>query len=206
MNRFFQTKAHLNTFFLLVATVVMVDKQIILDTIQKMLNSGLTDAVIVSTLKDVGLKENDIQSYLSEAKQTTHGNSVQLVETNEPPVLSALRQKNPASGIIAESKQDELHQENMLLHTTTHAALENSSAQLSELGQKFDSLQQKISALSSLPIGDLAAKLSMYDKRMAALSADVTDLKAQTRALRDVLEKVLDTNRTIVQEMQSKKN
>lgn len=193
----------------------MVDKQIVLDTIKKMLNAGLQDSVIVSTLKDVGLKEAEIAAYLAEAK----GRPV------APPLSSPPFASSAGSSSISFRSGEELeegqsvemalnpplpgrqqHQENVLMHTTTHAALESSSSQLQEVLQKMVSIDQKMGQISSLPLTELNAKIVNYDKRMAGIVAEIADLKSQTSALRDILEKVLDTNRSILQELESKKN
>ncbi len=185
----------------------MVDKQIVMDTIKKMLNAGLSDAVIVSTLRDVGLKEAEIAAYLAEAKgrppvsptttSTATAGPLQETEEQEQSIEMALKQQPQAQ---------QQHQENVLLHTTTHAALESSSTQLQEILQKLALIDQKMTAISSLPLVELNAKIVNYDKRIASITAEIADLKSQTSALRDILEKVLDTNRSVLQELESKKN
>lgn len=181
----------------------MVDKQIVIDTIKKMMSAGLDDKVIVSTLKDVGLKESEIAAFLAEARGkpvTPFGSSPVLGNKleQEPETISQSRSQS----IPASSQQ---HQENVLLHTTTHAALETSSSQLQEITQKLLSLEQKMGAVASLPVADLNLRIVNFDKRVASITTEIADLKSQTSALREILEKVLDTNRSILQELESKK-
>lgn len=183
----------------------MVDKQIVMDTIKKMLNANLSDSVIVSTLKDVGLKEAEINAYLTEAK----GKPVispSFSRAAAGPLQEAAEEEQPFEMALKQPPQaQQQHQENVLLHTTTHAALESSSGQLQEIMQKLALIDQKMTAISSLPLVELNAKIVNYDKRIAGITAEIADLKSQTSALRDILEKVLDTNRSVLQELESKK-
>jgi hypothetical protein len=193
----------------------MVDKQIVLDTIKKMLNAGLQDSVIVSTLKDVGLKESEIASYLAEAKgkpvgatTTAFASSVTSGVAASPQfsVDESEEEQSVELSLNQQPQSQQQHQENVLLHTTTHAALESSSGQLQEILQKLVSIEQKMNAIASLPLTELNAKIVNYDKRIAGITTEIADLKSQTSALRDILEKVLDTNRSVLQELESKKN
>ncbi|MBU0636534.1 hypothetical protein KKE06_05915 [Candidatus Micrarchaeota archaeon] len=179
----------------------MVDKKIVLDTIQKMLDSGLEDAVIVSTLKDVGLSEEDIGAFLKEAKGKGASPLTASSPETEEKSAGALKKK-PVKG----TPSDAQHEENVLMHTTTQAAVIQSTQQMDDVLQKIGVLEKSLGVISQLPLQELNEKIVRFDKKISDLAKDVMETKAQTRALKEVLEKVLDTNRSILSELESKKN
>lgn len=177
----------------------MVERQIVLDTIRKMLSAGLEESVIIDTLKDVGLSEKEIPGFLGEAKGKSP-NAQPLTRTN-----STIEEPTMPPDFGQSTTENTVHQENALLHTTTHAALESSASQLDAVVQKLDALQTSLKNISSLPISDLNSKMAGFEKRVTGLASEMTEVRAQTQALREVLEKVLDTNRSILQELENKK-
>ena len=175
----------------------MVEKTIVLDTIKKMLDSGLDDSIIIVTLKDVGLSESEIDAYLAEAK-----------ESRASPITE-LQESAPAKIVVHEKgsvPKDARHEENVLMHTTTQAALDQSTQQLNEIVKKIGAMEKQLEVVSKLPLQELNEKIVRFDKKMMDLAKDIMEVKAQTTALKEVLEKVLDTDRSVLSELESKKN
>lgn len=181
----------------------MVEQQVILDTVKKMVSSGIEDSVIVATLRDVGLTDKEISAYIQRAKgYGTSGSDSDETENESEPLSN--RPRSSATGKSSSAKTPEA-EENLMLHSTTHAALEESGSQLEDVQQRLAIIEQKMSAIAALPLEDVSAKISRFDKKMLEISQNLLEVKARTQALNEILEKVLETNRNILSEFEKKK-
>ncbi len=159
----------------------MVDKEIVLDTVKKMYQSGIDDDVVMQTLKDIGLGDNEIRQYIAEAK----GESVSAVRS-EPKPLEARK-------IATEEKP-----EHVAMHTTTHVALEAQSEKTDELLAKISGLEKQLqSKRSAAPSTDLIA----INQRLAAMEKNLRELKAELGATKSIMEKILETDRKILNKL-----
>jgi len=159
----------------------MVDKEIVLETIKKMYESGIDDSVVVQTLKDIGLKPNEIQQYIDEVK----GVSPAAEPVPEPKPLEARM-------AAAEEKVD-----HGALHTTTHVALEEQSAKTTELLEKIESLESKLAVKGKGPSSDQIAT----NQRLGTIEKKVSDIKAEVEATRSIMEKILETDRKVLNKL-----
>ncbi len=158
--------------------VFVVDKEIVLDTIKKMYQSGIDDDVVKQTLKDIGLNEGEIIQYIAKAK----GIQVQASRP-EPKPLEARK-------IATEEKP-----EHVAMHTTTHVALEAQSAKTDELLAKISTLEKQVQNKSrSEPSTDLIA----INQRLAVIEKDLKKLKAELGATKSIMEKILETDRKVL--------
>jgi len=158
--------------------IFVVDKEIVLDTVKKMYQSGIDDDVVAQTLKDIGLNDKEIVQYIAEAK----GEQVQTLPS-EPKPLEARK-------IAAEEKP-----EHVAMHTTTHVALEDQSAKTDELLAKISGLEKNLQKKGN---GTPSTDLIAINQRLAAMEKDLRELKAGLGATKSIMEKILETDRKVL--------
>ena len=153
----------------------MVDKEIVLDTVKKMYQSGIDDDVVKQTLKDIGLNPNEIMEYITEAK----GEPVSAIKS-EPKPLEARK-------IATEEKP-----EHVAMHTTTHVALEAQAEKTNELLAKISELEKKLKSKSKTAA---STDFIAVNQRLAGMEKDLKELKAELGATKSIMEKILETDR-----------
>ncbi|MFH0954786.1 MAG: hypothetical protein V1777_01670 [Candidatus Micrarchaeota archaeon] len=185
----------------------MVDREVVLSTIRKMLDAGLNDQVITTTLSDVGLTPAEIKSYLGEAKKPVDSRqaraSVEPVVSAESSLDSSASSDSDSS--VSDSVQNPLAEENELLHETTHLSLAENQEVLQELTDRLSRIESLLAALSKIPVSELNIKIGSLDKKISDNIREIADVKAQTSALLEILEKILETDRNTLLELQKKK-
>ena len=216
----------------------MVRNEIILGTIKKMFSSGVDDDTVKSTLKDIGLNDSEIDSYIEEAKgrpkpqsvQKPAMQSVQAVsgEAREKAKPIAEEEPEDSESDAADEGYDEgadegqdidetdvAEDENLrgdlndfkesqeLGHSATHMALEGHSELLDELSKKLDVLSSMLEASPSLS-PETVKKIGSVDARLSSLEREMTEVKALAIALQDILKKILDTDRQILNRLEKK--
>jgi len=173
----------------------MVNRKVVLETIKKMYDSGVEDEIVEQTLRDIGIGNSEIKQYIAEVKQGSMP-AAEAAETGPFP-SQAPAEPAPAPGQEAIKKQlDENHGEQQAMHETTHTALESQAAHVDEVKEKLAVCEAKLTALSSkAESGEGNAALN---RRMAALEKEISDLKALTKALQTLMEKILETDRKVL--------
>jgi len=187
----------------------MVDKKVVVKTIKKMLDSGIEDEVIKSTLSDLGLTEEESIELLASAK----GEAVPLAqeqeeipeageteqEITEPPVeeenydIDAVIKKTSdriKNHLAEKENSDELKEQ------STHMKLEEHDGKLDEMHSKIDSLHSKLD--SSPVFMNLSKKVSSVEKDVSEIKSDLKELKAKTNAVHDIMKKILETERKLL--------
>jgi len=159
----------------------VVDKEIVMDTIKKMYQSGIEDDVIEQTLRDIGLTEEKVKAYISEAK----GLVPETGSAREPKPLATRM-------MAAEEKVD-----HSAMHETTHIALEGQSSKLSELIEKIEGLEKKLSAMPTME-QNMPQDLVSINQRLATIDKHISGLKAEIGATRLIMEKILETDRKVL--------
>ena len=169
----------------------MVDKQVVLETIKKMYESGIEDSVVEQTLRDIGLNDSEIRQYLAEAK----GIPLEQAQPQRPPSPSyAMRQ---ASTMRQEAGQH--NEEQSAMHATTHAALEAQAARSEEMLEKIASLEQKLAQPGQ---GSLSPEyLAGINQRIGTMEKKLTDMKAELTATKSIMEKILETDRKVLNKL-----
>jgi len=159
------------------------NEQIVNDTIKRMLAAGIDDETVISTLKDIGINEEQSKKLIVAQKS---GSGEQ--ETQEKEVVAPQR-------VIADNSIDDEAEQEDLKETTTLNMLDEHTNKLDEMNQKIEAVKKAVSTPSSVKeeyhVGQLEAKLD--------------DISAQTKALFAVLKQILETDRKILTELQLKK-
>ena len=180
----------------------MVDKSIVIDTIKKMFGSGLSEEVVTSTLKDIGLSDSEARQMIAEA--TGKAPAAQAAQA-QPKQIPVELHEQIAEATAARVKQhiDERSAEDALVHTTTQAVIVNYEARLAEISNRMANIEKKLSSITTLQ--DFAAKAISLDKKISNVETNLEEVKALTNALKSLLEKVLDTDRSVLAQLEDQK-
>ena len=179
----------------------MVKREVVLETIKKMHDSGIEQTVIENTLKNIGLSNTEIASYMSEVigvkpeapKQVPSIVAVETVPEDDVVERTAIRTAEKVNAHIAEKADaDELKE------TTTHAALTEHKDKLDEVHSSVNNLHAKV---DSFPVPDadaLLIEVKNLAQRVSTFEKELSDIKAITSATKSIMEKILDTDRKIL--------
>ena len=197
----------------------MVSNEVVLQTVKRMISSGVDDGTIKATLHGIGLPDSQISEIISQAKGLPLSQKSEPVQdaadsTEEPSEAGAddeLAQGDDSEyageedaggedlrGEIADSSQEQLAH-----HTTTHNILEQHTGKMDEMHKDIVGLHEKFDSAPKLSNEELA-KLSALDVRISALEKEVGETKANTIALQGLLQKILETDRKTLLELQKK--
>ena len=169
----------------------MVDKTVIMNTIKNMAASGVDEETIRTTLKGIGLADNEIDQALAEAGvegKTPAPTAVSTTEAIAEETAKKVREHIAEVG----AKQE-------LADVSTKAAIETHGAKLGEIGERVGEVAQKIGAIQTGT--DEAVAVS---KRLTEIEKQLADLKAQNEALQGLLQKILSTNREVLMNLPKK--
>ena len=188
------------------------EKEVVLDTIRKMVESGIDDATIMSTLQDVGLSETDIRSLLQIVKQgatknanplpTSKNNADEFMGLEEPSTddldaasLQAMQSlKNSSEEVgLAAAQLVNASEEQKNVFQQHQTQMQSMQSQVSDLHQKVSSIPSTIDE-----------RVKSIDQRLESMQIQLDDHKAMLQAFQDILKKVLDTNRSILIQLQKK--
>lgn len=187
----------------------MVRREIVLETVKKMYDSGLDDATISETLKDIGLSESEIGQYLSEAKGKNSDSNAEIDETDE---TDAVEEENPEQEIIAQKTAqkvmehlDDSHEEIAAQHAVTQSALEGHSEAISKVHENVSELHDKLDKFSSgTSSQEILSKIIELNTRISNLEKQLGEIKAVESATKSLLEKIFETNRSVLNELERK--
>jgi DNA repair exonuclease SbcCD ATPase subunit len=195
----------------------MVNEEVVLNTIKKMQEAGLSNPIIESTLTDLGLNQNQVRAFLARAKgedvEIPSSAKVKVEEPVEPapkkPFLSEEDRDAIASKTTEKIQQTMTEREasiqdhHSLKDSITHLALEQHGQQLKETHENVMSLHDKLDATNFQAVN---SRLTSLNTKIEKLSADVKDTKALSKALQTLLQKILEANQQILFEFQGKKS
>jgi hypothetical protein len=163
---------------------MMMNEKIIDDTIQRMLDAEIDDATIVSTLKDVGLSEEEARAQIEKIKKSSSENEDDVEsQIDDNSKLSSMQNE-----VNAQAKKSELHE------TTTHNMLNMHEQKIDDVARNIDEVKQTVYQTANKinnPSEPTGTKLS--------------EIAASQKALMKLLNDVLEVNRKILTELQMKK-
>jgi len=172
----------------------MVNKDVVMATVKKMYDSGIDDATVKSTLKDIGLSDEEMQGIMAEAK-----GGAPLAEAPPAPEAAAPAPESAAEAPqTPEIKQDiaSMKEDHDLAHTTAQAQMDEHTQTLGEVHQKVDDLSQRIDVTPAS--GDVLQRLEAMDNKINTIESQLAEIKGATDALQSLLKKILETNRKVL--------
>lgn len=179
----------------------MVKREVVLETIKKMHDSGIEQTVIENTLKNIGLSKEEISSYMAEItgekipKPRTVPTIVaaEAVPEDDDAEKIAIRTADKVKEHLAEKADaDELKE------TTTHAALIEHKNKLDEVHSSVNNLHAKVDSFSVPDADALLIEVKNLAQRVSTFEKKLSDIKAMTSATKSIMEKILDTDRKIL--------
>lgn len=211
----------------------MVSSEVVMQTVKRMISSGVDDETIKMTLRGINMPDSEIDSIIAQAKQITPGQAraaedavsgaeeglgengqdsdegddgQEAAEGDESDAENAGEEEESSSEESDEDLGEALRdasQEQQAHHTTTHTMLEEHSNKMDDLHRNVSAIHEKIDSAPRLS-AETVSKLGALDSRLSGLERQVAETKANTLALQELLQKILDTNRKILIELQKK--
>ena len=161
----------------------MVDKEIVLETVRKMYESGIEDDVVEQTLRDIGLASDEIKQYIGEAKGLVPPRERSMGDVAKP-----LAERKKA----AEERPDQA-----AMHTATHVALEGQALKMTVLLEKIENIEKSLQ--KQVPKGQKAfGSSAAVNQRLGAIEKQVNEIKAELSATKSIMEKILETDRKVL--------
>ncbi len=202
----------------------MVSNEVVLQTVKRMVATGVDDSTIRMTLKGINLADADIDSVIAEARGGMPGKAGR--QQSQPAAAASEEEQvdyegeaeNSGDGSEGgeyegegeENSTDELKsqiqgssQEQMAHHETTHNILEEHSDKMEQMHSDITALHRKIDAAPRLS-SESIAQLNALGARISALEKEIGETKANTIALQGLLQKILETDRKALLELQKK--
>lgn len=195
----------------------MVNEELVLNTIRKMREAGLSTPIIESTLSNLGLNRDQVASFLAKSigENGTNSSFFEGVGVTEP--VEKQRMGNILSDeehdFIASKTSEKVHQKilensmgvqdhHSLKDTVTHLALEQHADQLRDTHENVMGLHDKFDSANFQAFNE---RMSLLDSKMEKVSRNVLDSKALSSAIQTLMQKILETNQQILFELQGKK-
>lgn len=164
----------------------MVNEQIMIDTVKRMIDAGIDDATIISTLTDAGLSNEQCLAIISKVKEPApREETVSQVQPAQD--VSALR-----NAVEAQADAQDLQA------ATTSTILDDHEQKLEEVKGKIESIQSTISSAQSKPDASLSYRLSELERKLE-------EVNSASKAQIDLMQKILETNRKVLTELEAKK-
>lgn len=178
----------------------MVNEQVVNDTISRMLEAEIDEDTIISTLKDIGLSETQSKEMIEKVKSSNNkddssdeGNSSSNENSNSD--NDSQENSNENSSNFDDSESDEE------LDT-----LENVKKELEKnnVGEKIEDDFNKKS--ESIKDNQSISEKTEIKSNSTSINGDaIEDLNAKVNALSSLMKQVLEVNRKILTELESKK-
>ncbi len=161
----------------------MVNEKVVMDTIKKMKNSGVEDSIIVTTLQDIGLSSEEAQNFLTKIGSVSEPQSVE-----EPDVVAENTAKKVKEHLDVQAQEHDFRQ------TQTDVALEQQKQTMNEIHSKIEQLKPVSGETGLKELKDLS-------KKVDDLKKDISDSNANAKAVKQLMEKVLEANRKILNKL-----
>ncbi len=178
--------------------------EVVIDTIKKMLASGMNEESVRGMLFDIGLSRNEVDEALSKARGEEHEKPAPSRELEELP--SGRVERLPEH--VAERVKEHFEQkstESELRDLIQQTALEEHGSRLGEVKERVEDLHRKVSALHPAAAENYEDRLAELEDEIRELGKDVKDVKALSSALQLITKKILETDRSILEAAKKKK-
>jgi membrane protein involved in colicin uptake len=189
----------------------MVEKKLIQDTIIELLDANVDKESIISTLKDIGVDEGEInQNYneiinsrksKSEDKEEKTKESTQEEEENKE---STQEEEENKESTQEEEKNKESIQEEENKENTNEINIEDKhEKELKETADDVDNINKDFEKTqkNNLNSKDISFEISKNSEDIKYIHEQLSDLKAQVSALTKITKDVLSTTRDILNKL-----
>ncbi len=184
----------------------MVSNEVVMQTVKRMLSSGIDDETIRNTLRSISTPEEQVEVIINEAKGISPQQAQQakkVVQEAEDELEDADEdfEQDPIQNVSKDMQNMSIEQSAQ--HETTQKMLDEHSEKVAAVHQDVQKLHEKISAVPQIDV-ETIAKINAIDGRISSLESAVNETKANTKALQELLKKMIDTNKQILMELQKK--
>lgn len=195
-----------------VELIGMVSEQLVIDTVKRMLESGIDESAILATLKDIGMDEASSRAIIAKVKAPTPSaapiaQQVPQMPTRAPTQYEQVQaQMQPTLDDDASSQEIEVMRNELetqaqtaeMNDATTHNVLSMHEQKLDDVNLKLDEVRNTLVNAPSAIDSSVAVRLAEIEKKLDEVSA-------QTTAALDVLKKILETDRKILTDLEASK-
>ena len=157
-----------------------------IDTVRRMLEAGIDDATIISTLSDAGLSNEQALEIISKVKEPP-AKEESVVDVSPSNDISALR-----NVIEATSTAQDIQSE------TTSNILNEHENKIHKVDSEIESIKSTISSNKGKEDASLSYRISEFEKKLE-------EVNSASRAQLDLMKKILEINRKILTELEAKK-
>jgi septal ring factor EnvC (AmiA/AmiB activator) len=166
----------------------MINEQVMMDTVNRLIGAGIDDPTIISTLTDAGLSQDEAFSVLQKARAppSPAPASAPLAAPIAAEDVQLLKNQ-----VEAQAEQHDLHQ------TVTQNTLNMHEQKLDEVTKQVEEVKQSVAQTAPTDPG-LAFKVSQLEEKLE-------DVSAVSKANNDLLRKILETNQKILTDLEAKK-
>ncbi|MFA5930867.1 MAG: hypothetical protein WC821_00985 [archaeon] len=166
----------------------MINEQVMMDTVSRMLEAGIDEPTILSTLVDTGLTQEEAVTIVNKSKapqvsQTQNASSAQTQQDialvkNQIEIQSQTQEMNDAS---------------------VHNKLDMHEQKIDEVSKKLDEVKTVVSSTSNSP------QDSILSYRITDLEKKLEEVNSISKATLDIMKNILETDRKILTELEAKK-
>ncbi|MFA6269052.1 MAG: hypothetical protein WCW13_03785 [archaeon] len=168
----------------------MINEQIMVDTVSRMLEAGIDETTIVSTLVDTGLTQEDALALVGRVKSPKSSPEQQSQSFSQRPQDSQDIQ-------LMKNQFDVQSQTQEMNDASVHNKLDMHEQKIDDVAKTLDEVKQGlVSQVSSDPVAS---------QRLSALELKLEEVSAVSKANLDLMKSILETNRKILTNLEAKK-
>jgi hypothetical protein len=161
-----------------------------LDTVTRMLEAGIDDATVISTLVDTGLSQEDSVALVNRVKSSKDNPAPTSTPESQPSVESEDIQ-------LMKSQLEVQAQTQEMNDATVHNKLDLHEQKIDEVSKKVDEVKQvMVSSNTSDPV---------LSQRVSVMEQKLEEVNSVSKANLDLMKSILEINRKILTELEAKK-
>jgi len=162
-----------------------------------MADAGIDDETIISTLKDTGMDEAGAKAALAQVKNPAASTAPEMPAEVHPAVTEQIN--NVKTEVATQAEALELHA------TTTQNVLDMQNNKIDDVVAQVQEVKQIVASPSASSAGAGQGLSSSADYRLSEMQKKVDETNAGMNACLDLMKKILETDRKILVELESKK-
>jgi hypothetical protein len=168
--------------------VFLVNQAIVNDTVKRMLDAGIDEPTIIATLQDIGLSEAESKSILQKMAVPAEKSSVNPETKQAVDEVRQMKESMLTQGEMREASD-----------AAAHAKLDEHSEKINQVEKKIDDVHNTVKQLP------LNGKDNEMPRRFTEIHSRLDEIMADTKATHELMEKILEANKKILADLESKK-